>query len=236
MEIENKKKYFATIEELEIDEEGKIILNEEQPVEETSVDTAEEVAEVAEAVEEVTVENEMTEEEAEEAEEEVAAADAAVAFEEVADVEAKPKYVNKSFAKKMVDADEVLQDRYDELKNYILRYKKVKSRVSKKFDSFNKGRLQFAKLALAGKTLKLFLNMPIEDTDPKFHCKDMTDKKTYVATPTLLRVKSGRAVKYAKILIDRCAEMYELKENKKFEEVDAIAIIEAAIAAKEQKN
>lgn len=237
MEIENKKKYFATIEELEIDEEGKVILKEAEPVvDETPAEKAEELSEVAEAIEEVTAENEETAEQAEQAEEEVAAADAAIAFDEIAEVEAKPKYVNKSFAQKMMVADEVLQDRYDELKNYVLRYKKIKSRVSKKFDSFNKGRLQFVKLALAGKTLKLFLNMPIEDADPKFHCKDMTDKKTYVATPTLLRIKSGRAVKYAKILIDRCAEMYELKENKKFEEVDAIAIIEAAVAAKENKQ
>ena len=136
----------------------------------------------------------------------------------------------------MLAADEVLQDRYDELKNYALRYKKLKARISKKFDSFNKGRLQFIKLSVAGKTLKLYLNMDIASTDPKFHCKDVSDKKTYVATPVLLRIKSGRAVKYAKILIDQCAELYELKENKKFVEVDAIALVEEAVAPKKKEE
>ena len=147
---------------------------------------------------------------------------------------AKPKYVNKSFAQKMLLADEVIKDRYDQLKNYALRFKKLKSRISKKFDSINKGRLQFVKLSVAGKTLKLYLNMDISTTDPKFHCKDMRDKKTYEPVPVLLRIKSGRAVKYAKILIDQCAELYGLKENKKFVEVDAIALVEQAAAPKKK--
>ncbi len=148
----------------------------------------------------------------------------------------KPKYVpSPTFVEKMSRADEVLQDRYDELKNYALRFKKLKSRLSKKFDSINQGRLQFVKLSVAGKTLKLYLNMDINDTDPKFHCKDMRDKKTYVTVPVQLRIKSGRAVKYAKILIDQCAELHGLKENKKFVEVDAMALIDEALAEKNAK-
>ncbi len=139
----------------------------------------------------------------------------------------KPSYVpSPTFAQKMLRADEVIQDRYDELKNYALRFKKLKTRISKKFDSINQGRLHFVKLSVAGKTLKLYLNMDIKDCDPKFHCKDMSDKKTYVTVPVLLRIKSGRAVRYAKVLIDQCAAMHGLKENPKFEEVDAIATVE----------
>ena len=198
------KKYVAFIDEFEIDKYGK-------PV--TLPENREEVA-----AEEVAVSE-------------------AVAFEPVAEepaVAPKPKYVNKSFAQKMMVCDEVLQDRYDELKNYALRFKRLKSRISKKFDSINQGRLQFVKLSVAGKTLKLFLNMDINTTDPKFHCKDMRDKKTYEPVPVLLRIKSGRAVKYAKILIDQCAEVHGLKENKKFQEVDAIALVEQSLAAKKK--
>ncbi len=138
-----------------------------------------------------------------------------------------PKYIpSPTFAQKMLRADEIIQDRYDELKNYALRFKKLKTRISKKFDSINQGRLQFVKLSVAGKTLKLYLNMDIETTDPKFHCKDMKDKKTYVTVPVLLRIKSGRAMRYAKILIDQCAAQHGLKENPKFMEVDAIGMIE----------
>ncbi len=202
MEAENKKKwYFATIEELEVDQEGNFVVNSNEAFEAAEEDVAATVApEIQESV-------------------------AAVG-------EQKPKYVNKSFAQKMLVADEVIQDRYDELKNYALRFKKLKARISKKFDSINQGRLQFVKLSVAGKTLKLYLNMDIATTDPKFHCKDMRDKKTYEPVPVLLRIKSGRAVRYAKILIDQCAEQHGLVENKKFQEVDAIALIEQAVAAK----
>ena len=140
---------------------------------------------------------------------------------------------SRSFAEKMRDASEILQDRYDELKNYALRFRKLKSRISRKFDSINQGRFQFVKLGLAGKTLKLYLNMDINTTDPKFHCKDMSDKKTYVTVPTMLRIKSGRAVKYAKILIDQCAEQHGMLERRKPFIVDAMALIEESLAAKE---
>ena len=133
----------------------------------------------------------------------------------------------------MRDASEIIQDRYDELKNYALRFRKLKSRISRKFDSINQGRFQFVKLGLAGKTLKLYLNMDINTTDPKFHCKDMSDKKTYVTVPTMLRIKSGRAVKYAKLLIDQCAEQHGMLERRKPFIVDAMALIEESLAGKE---
>lgn len=145
-----------------------------------------------------------------------------------------PAIRSRNFAEKMRDADEILQDRYDELKNYALRFRKLKSRISKKFDSINQGRFQFVKLSVAGKTLKLYLNMDINTTDPKFHCKDMSDKKTYVTVPVLLRIKSGRAVKYAKRLIDQCAEQHGMLERRKPFVVDAMALIEEALSGKEQ--
>ena len=144
-----------------------------------------------------------------------------------------PAVRSRCFAEKMRDASEILQDRYDELKNYALRFRKLKSRISRKFDSINQGRFQFVKLGVAGKTLKLYLNMDINTTDPKFHCKDMSDKKTYVTVPTMLRIKSGRAVKYAKILIDQCAEQHGMLERRKPVIVDAMALIEEALAAKD---
>ena len=150
--------------------------------------------------------------------------------------EVKAPVRSRNFAEKMRDADEVMQDRYDELKNYALRFRKLKARISKKFDSINAGRFQFVKLSIAGKTLKLYLNMDINTTDPKYHCKDMSDKKTYVTVPVLLRIKSGRAVKYAKRLIDQCAEQHGMLERRKPFVVDAMALIEEALAAKEGKN
>ena len=138
----------------------------------------------------------------------------------------KPRAPAKAFDFKIVTADEITQDRYNELKNHAMQYKKLKSRVSKKFDSLNSGRTQFVKFGLAGKTLKVYLNLKLEDTDPKFHCKDQSFKKPYVQVPVLIRVKSGRAVKYAKRLITQCAEYVSLKPNPKYVPQDYILQME----------
>ena len=216
-----KRKFLALIEEVEVDANGNVVV----VCEEADQEPVQEVQEAVEEPVQIAVVEPVQEE-------------VAVALEEAAGdaVVAQPKYVNKSFAQKMMLADEVIQDRYDELKNYALRFKKLKARISKKFDSINQGRLQFVKLSVAGKTLKLYLNMDINETDPKFRCKDMTSKVTYETVPVMLRVKSGRAVRYAKILIDQCAEKHGLVENKKFQEVDAIQIVQDFLAAKDAKN
>ena len=245
MEGEMKRKFLAIVEELEINDEGFVLkpeISEEPSVEET----AEPIVEVQEPVEEV-VEEAPVEEVQEEAPVEEAPAEEPVDTQEAPQLEvaaavdavgevSAPKYVNKNFAQKMMLADEVIQDRYDEVKNYALRFKKLKARISKKFESINQGRLQFVKISVAGKTLKLYLNMDINEVDPKFRCKDMSDKVTYETVPVMLRIKSGRAVRYAKILIDQCAAKYGLVENKKFVEVDSMKVIEDFLAEREEKK
>ena len=216
---------------------------EEPAAEETTEEVAEEPA--AEETTEEVAEEPATEETAEEVAEEPAAEEtteevAAASAEElpldmvegtegVADVEKKGYVRSPNFAEKMLAASEIIQDRYDELKNYALRFRKLKSRISKKFDSINMGRFHFVKLSVAGKTLKLYLNMDISTVDPKFRCVDMSGKKTYVTVPVMLRIKSGRAMKYAKRLIDQCAEQNGMLERRKPFEVDAMQLIEEAV-------
>ncbi len=204
----------------------------EEPAESTEDEAIETVAAAIDVSADVGVE-----EPAEEVAEEIAvpAVDAEVAVTD--EVPPKKDYVRSpTFAEKMMASSEILQDRYDDLKNYALRFRKLKSRISKKFDSINQGRFHFVKLSVAGKTLKLYLNMDINTVDPKFRCHDMSDKKTYVTVPVLLRIKSGRAVKYAKRLIDQCAEQHGMLERRKPFVVDSIALIEEALAAKEGNN
>lgn len=230
-----EKQFFGDIDEILIDENGEEYnpnsrsrLNNSKTEKQTSNEKIEK-EKTNDDVEE-TEDTEVTENVEETNEQELNESEVIAAITE--SVEEKQKIIAKTFAQKMLEADSVIQDRYDELKNYACRFKKLKSRISRKFDSVNQGRLQFVKLTVAGKTLKLFLNMDIANADSKFHCKDMSDKKTYVTVPVLLRIKSGRAVRYAKILIDRCAEQHGLVENKKYQEVDAISLIEEFIASK----
>ncbi len=198
----------------------------EEIVEETQEEVQDEVTEepIQEQVEEV-VEEPAQEVVEESVIEEPVVADAVI--EELSEEEiAKEPVYQPTFAEKMNIADEDIQKRYDELKNYALRFKKLTWRISKKYDSINLGRFQFVKLSVAGKTLKLNLNMDISEADPKYHCVDKRKTKTYEDVPCQMRIKSDRGLKYAKELIDQCAEKHGLVENPKFQPVNSLELIE----------
>lgn len=137
----------------------------------------------------------------------------------------KPAYVEKNFAQKILEADEEILQRYDELKNFILLYKGVKSRVSNDFDSFNMGRTQLFKLGFSTKSLKLYLNLEYDKVETRLKCKDVSSKKAYKEVPVFLRIKSPRAMRNAKYLIEQVAKRFELKENPRAVYVDSIKIL-----------
>lgn len=161
---------------------------------------------------------------------------AETAASEVAPVKVyKHAYISPTFTQKMIAADETIQERYDELKNYAIRFRKLKSRISRKYDSINLGRLHFVKFMVAGKTLKLYLNVDPSLVDPKFHCVDVSKKVSYKTVPVMLRIKSARGVKYAKILIDRCAEQHGFLPRRKKKEVDSMTLVREHQKMKDEK-
>lgn len=137
----------------------------------------------------------------------------------------KPKVVKKCFAEKLLEADEVIKDNYNELKNILLSYKKMKSRISNTADTFNIGRTKLAKLSVSGKSLKLYLNLDFNEVESRLKCRDAGDTKAYEEVPVFLRIRSLRAMKNAKYLIGKLAERFELEINPKAEKVDAMALI-----------
>ena len=141
----------------------------------------------------------------------------------------KPKVVKKNFAEKLLEADEVIKANYCELKNILLSYKKMKSRVSNTADTFNIGRTKLAKLSVSGKSLKLYLNLDFNEVESRLKCKDASETKAYEEVPVFLRIRSLRAMKNAKYLIGKLAERFELEVNPKFVPIDAMAIIEEEI-------
>lgn len=137
----------------------------------------------------------------------------------------KPKVVKKCFAEKLLEAETVIQDNYSELKNILLSYKKMKSRISNTADTFNIGRTKLAKLSVSGKSLKLYLNLDFNEVESRLKCRDAGDTKAYEEVPVFLRIRSLRAMKNAKYLIGKLAERFELELNPKAEKVDAMALI-----------
>lgn len=129
---------------------------------------------------------------------------------------AKPRY---TFDLKLRLADENVKGFYSDIKNALLSYG-MHSRMSRHRENFNKGRNQIARMAINGKTLKVYLAIDPNTLDPKiYHHKDVSDKKGVADLPTMINVRSGLAVRKIKALIDRIAEELVIKP-KKYEPVD----------------
>lgn len=180
----------------------------EEEKEEQAEEPAEEPEEPVEEVAEPEEEPEETEEEGEEEEEPVPSEpvpEGEITWEEVASNKrrAKPRF---TFDMKLRIADDNVKTFYSDIKNALLSYG-MHARMSRHKENFNKGRNNIARMAINGKTLKVYLAINPADIDPKYyHHRDVSDKKGVAELPTMINVRSKVAVKKVKMLIDRIAE------------------------------
>ena len=124
----------------------------------------------------------------------------------------------KSFMARLIQSDKEIQERYETVKNALLSYKKVNSRVSWSYDSFKSGHNQLAKITIRGKTPYLYLALdPASLEGSKYNVTDAGKAKKYSTVPCRLRLTSKRSVKWATELIDVLAEKNGLVKNPKFQ-------------------
>ncbi len=111
--------------------------------------------------------------------------------------------VKKHFLAKIAQIEEDKKDYYNELKNCIMQYKKVSARASWAYETFSSHRIPLVRMAVRGKTLVMFLALnPKDYEDSKYYPKDMSATKKFEETPMMVKIKSGRGLKYAKELIE----------------------------------
>ena len=136
---------------------------------------------------------------------------------------------NRSFTSKIIQAEQTVKSRYSEIKNELLSYAKAKGRVSWTNETFSVGRKAIAKFAVRGKTLSIFLALDPTSVAPKYYAQDVSDVKRYAGTPTRLRLRSDRSVKYARELI--ALAMKEVgAEKKETEKIDYVPDYESTEA------
>ena len=148
----------------------------------------------------------------------------------------KSRY-KKSFLAKLTLADDEDYDLYNALKNHILTYK-VKSRISWNYETFNAGRNKLVKLNVRGKTLVMYIALDAAKYEnTKYNLRDVSDSKKFEETPSMLKIKSSRGLKYAIELVDILMAELGIKkvnnpqeqdyrpERKSFEELLAIGLI-----------
>lgn len=122
--------------------------------------------------------------------------------------------LRKSFEAKLIQSSPQLHSVYSVIKNELLSYNKVNSRISWGYDSFNKGRNQVAKLVIRGKSLYLYLALdPNYYVDTKYNFTDESDVKKYQKVPFKMKVKSNLSIKYAKELIADCMEKFDAEQG-----------------------
>ncbi len=208
---------------------------EEAPIEEVAAETTEEVAEApVEVAEETPVEvveetpAEVAEETPAEVVEETPAeetprtpvtvrlAEDDEDGERVGDIDGEVVLVRyrTSYESRYIQAGEELQNYYTAIKNLLLSYQGIKSRTSWNYESFNKGRIQCAKLNIKGSALFVHLALnPADFNINKYHFTDMSDKPKFDKVPMLMKVKSERSFKYTMELIIAMMQVLEIPEG-----------------------
>ena len=112
----------------------------------------------------------------------------------------------KSFTAKLIQSPEETKKYYEELKNYVLSYKKTTSRVSWHYDSINSGRNQVLKFAVRGKTLCVYYPLNADSYSESKYKVEKVESKKFEDVPCLYRIKNDRRLGYAKELIDVVCE------------------------------
>ena len=132
------------------------------------------------------------------------------------------KYGNKrnikGFAFRLAQSNDEVKNYYDIVKNELLSYKDVKSKVSFKHEVFKIRKNILAKLKFRGKTLCVYLNLNPQDYEnTKYKVEDMSEVSSNTNLPAMYRVNLPRRAKYVKDLIsDLMKKMSIEKIDKEF--------------------
>lgn len=119
----------------------------------------------------------------------------------------------KPFSVKLIQATDEAKEYYSYLKNVLLSYKKVNSKLSKGYDAFNRGRTKLAKLVIRGKTLCLYLALNPDDYAESKYKVERSESKKFADVPCLYRIKNQRRLKYAEELIAEMCEKLALVQG-----------------------
>ena len=124
------------------------------------------------------------------------------------------KIIRIPFPNRMVDADDLMKSNYNELKSELMAYG-LKSRVSNSGDTFRLHKVTYVKIAIAGKSLKLYMALdPKEYADSTLPISDVGAKNTYKDIPFVFKVKSPLSMRRAKQLIADLMDKHDLEQAK----------------------
>ncbi len=128
---------------------------------------------------------------------------------------------NRSFTARIIQANDDLKARYSELKNYLLAYKGVTSRISWRRESFRAGKQNAVCFTVRGKTLCLCLTSdPKKYENTKYKVEDLTLRSKNAKFPLMFKINGDRRVGYAKDLIDELMAERGIKKLPEYKAAD----------------
>ena len=135
-------------------------------------------------------------------------------IEQIEVVEEKEGRIAKTFTERLNSSPAEVVEYYNAIKNELLSYKKAKSKISTKHESFRVGKPFVAKLKIRGKSLCLFLALnPSDYKDTKYKVKDMSAVASNKELSTMYKINLPRRVEYAKDLISDVMKKYGIEKK-----------------------
>ena len=126
----------------------------------------------------------------------------------------------RSFTANLIQSNPQVKKYYNEIKNLILSYEGVKSRINWRLESFGKGRTNLFKLKIRGKTICLYCALNPDEFDKARYFHEKSDAKTFAQTPMLIRIKSDRGLRRAKTLSELVMQRFEIAKKSEASTVD----------------
>ena len=128
-----------------------------------------------------------------------------------------------SITSKIIQSDETVKSYYSDLKNHILSYSDVKSRLSWKFDTYYKGRKILFKIKIRGKTICLYCCLNPEEFDKSQYNQEAINAVLVEDVPMLVKIKNSVSLKKAKELIDIEMTKFKIKKLSNFKAINYVS-------------
>ena len=132
----------------------------------------------------------------------------------------------KTFVEKICSLETKHKDNYNTIKNELMKYM-FKNRITKYFDTFVFKNTVVCKIAVVGKSLRLYLALnPNDYPEGQFPHKDVSNKKRHEKTPYLMKISSPLSVKRAIRLIADLVKINNIESSPDFKEKNYVKIIQ----------
>ncbi len=119
-----------------------------------------------------------------------------------------------SFEAKLIQGEGLVQDFYTDMKNELLGYKGVSSRMSWDNDTFSYGRDILAKIDIENDSLALYLALDCDDyADSRYLFKDASRDSKYTYTPMKVLIRKFKDEESAVELIEQMMESFAIENE-----------------------